>query len=198
MKNFGVLEQLVNQARNGDVGAKERILDQFNPLLLKNIVKYFGKSQDFNDWLQEGRLVILQSIYNYNENLGVPFAAYVQKQVFYYYINERKKIREEAILDQPLFDGRSSLLELLQKDEPCLEKTFLLNQEVMSLYNAIDMLSIKQKEVLIEYYFNKKSLKSLAKDKNLCYQSLIKLKARALKKLRKEMEDNSKASVIGK
>lgn len=189
MKDVGVLEQLVNKARKGDVEAKEKVLNQFNPLLLKNIMKYFGKNQDFYDWLQGGRIVILHSINNFNEELGIPFVAYVQKQVFYYYINERKKIREDLILDQPLYDGKSSLLELLQKDDTGLEEIIAYNQEKKRLYSAIDKLSTKQKEVIIEYYFNRKSLKSLAMDKNLCYQSLIKLKARALKKLRKEMEN---------
>lgn len=196
MKGELSLEHLVCMARNGDVEAKERILDQFNPLLIKNTIKYFGRNQDFHDWLQGGRLVILYAINNYNERLGVPFVAYVQKQVFYYFINERKKIREEIILDQPLYDGKSSLLELLPKDELGLEESLLFNQEIEQLYRAIEKLSTKQKEVIIEYYFNEKSLKSIARYKNLCYQSLVKLKARALKRLRKELDLNSYASGI--
>ena len=129
MEKTQSLEQLVAMAKKGDQEAKERIVEQFKPLLLKNIMKYFGKNQDFYDWLQDGRVVILQAINNYQEALGVPFAAYVQNQVFYYYINQRKKTREEIILDQPLSEGKSTLLEILPNQDLNIEEEYIHQEE---------------------------------------------------------------------
>lgn len=181
-----LLESQVLAAKKGDRDAKEHILEQFKPLLINNIIKYFGKDQNFYDWLQEGRVVILQAIEEFDENLGVPFPGYVKKQVFYYYVNERKKKEELLVLDQPLNDGGFSLIDNL-KEEGGLEGDFLWKEEKKLLYGSLEKLSPKQKEIIDEYYFKGITLKALARRKGLSYQSLIKLKARALKRLQKEI-----------
>ena len=182
-----LLRQQVLAAKNGDKEAKEIILRKFTPLLIKNIIKYFGKNQDFYDLLQEGRVVILQSIRDFDENLGVPFPGYVKRQIFYHYINERKKIREYLILDQPLNDGGFCLMDRLIKEERRLEEDYLSKVEKELLYIGLEKLTPKQKEIILDYYFKGKTLKSIAEKKGLSYQSIIKLKARALKRLQKEI-----------
>lgn len=182
------MEELVLLAKQGDEKAKERILQGFKPLLIKNARKYFGINQDFEDWLQEGRLVLLHSIESYDEKMGIPFPGYVQKQVFYYFVDERKKIREKVILDQPLKDGNGSLVDRLSDEDIDLERDFVHGEMKSVLYSALFHLSPKQREIIIEYYLNNKSLKDLARERELCYQSTVKLKAKALKNLRKEIK----------
>lgn len=181
------MEQLVGAAQKGNRRAKEELLERFKPLLIKNIIKFFGSTQEFEDWLQEGQIVILQSIKNYNWDLGVPFAAFVQKQVFYFYINERKKVKEEVILDQPIGEGNIRKIDLISDETACIEDIFIKTENNKDLIYTINTLSKKQREVVIAYYIENKKLKNLAKEKGVCYQSLIKLKARALENIKSTM-----------
>ncbi|MCR1898253.1 sigma-70 family RNA polymerase sigma factor [Irregularibacter muris] len=182
------IEHLVRKAQRGNGGAKEELVQLFHPLLVKSIRKYFGINQDTEDWLQEGRVVILKAIKEYKESLGVPFAAYVQKQVFYYYVNERKKTREVVILDQPLGEDNTSYLDLLSDDREQVEERMEEKEQRNSLDRAMSLLSLKQREVILAYYVEGKKLKSLAREKNLSYQAIVKRKARALTQLNKMMK----------
>lgn len=182
------IEHLVRKAQRGNGGAKEELVQLFHPLLVKSIRKYFGINQDTEDWLQEGRVVILKAIKEYKESLGVPFAAYVQKQVFYYYVNERKKTREVVILDQPLGEDNTSYLDLLSDDREPVEERMEEKEQRNSLDRAMSLLSLKQREVILAYYVEGKKLKSLAREKNLSYQAIVKRKARALTQLNKMMK----------
>ena len=138
------------------------------------------------DLIQEGRRNLLQAIQDYDWELGVPFEAYVQRCVFYYYVDLRKKRRELLVLDKPLKDG-TRWVDLLEYDQPSMDQNIIQRDEREDLYRIILGLSPKQREVILAYYFQGKSLKTLAKEGQLCYQALVKRKARAIKKLKKQM-----------
>ena len=78
-------------------------------------------------------------------------------------------------------------MDRLIKEERRLEEDYLSKVEKELLYIGLEKLTPKQKELILDYYFKGKTLKSIAEKKGLSYQSIIKLKARALKRLQKEI-----------
>lgn len=80
------INYIIQQSLNGDKNNQEILLDMLSPLIYKNIYKYW-KTKDpiVEDLVQEGYIVILKSLKNFDKSRNVHFLHYVKIKIIYYY-----------------------------------------------------------------------------------------------------------------
>ncbi len=66
---------LIKEAQEGDIGAKEKLIEQNIPLI-KSIVKRFKGRLEYDDLMQLGSIGFLKAIQNFNVEFGVHFSTY--------------------------------------------------------------------------------------------------------------------------
>lgn len=181
------MRDLVIKARY-DEKSKEKILNSFEPLLKRCCGVYLKNPSDFEDGMQEGRIVILKCIKNYDERLNIPFEAYVKRAVINCIRDMANKNKEHLSLDEEVIEDGENFYEIIPSDFD-LEEECIKDDYLKRLYMALEKLSQKQREVIIEHYFKGKSMIEIAKYRRCHYMAVVRLKDRALEKLRKEFND---------
>ena len=101
------LDKLVNKAKGGDVASKEEILNRLKGLVIKSIQRYYNKREEYDDLIQEGYLVILESIDNYDEERGVYFLGYIKTMLKYTYLNKHQE-RQHLSLNVKVGDAEDN------------------------------------------------------------------------------------------
>jgi DNA-directed RNA polymerase specialized sigma subunit len=82
-------------------------------------------------------------------------------------------------------EGYEVIENLASKDN--IEDEIIENEEKLSLYAGINKLSKKEKEVIVWFYFENRTLEEYARQKGICYRAAVERKRIALKKLRYHM-----------
>lgn len=72
---------LINQAKNGNELAKEKLVTENSPLIKSLIKRYINKGIEYDDLFQLGALGFIKAIYNYDENFNTRFSTYVVPMV---------------------------------------------------------------------------------------------------------------------
>lgn len=70
------INQKVIDVKNGNHAAFEEVFSQYSPIVLKTKSRYYLKSYELDDWLQEGRYVCYQSILTFDCSKNVTFGLY--------------------------------------------------------------------------------------------------------------------------
>ncbi len=180
------INYIIQESLKGDKIYQEMLLKRLNPLIYKNIYKYYSPSNIITeDLLQEGYIVILQSLKDYDTSKNVHFLQYVKIALFYFYKNYYKKdmknttisMEDLSAMGKELKSNSSNQIdEIINKDE-----RYLLNK-------CLKKLTKKEQEVLRLFYGEQYSIKKLSEELNLKNRAVINVKYNAIKKLRKMMK----------
>ena len=178
-------EKLVAQAKEKDKEAAMEVISRLKPLICAN-VKREALSLEKEDLYQELCLVVLECINTYDPRKGVPFLAYVKRAVQYKVWNLKKAQRWEISLDAEDEHG-SALRDNLKDPGEHTEAAVLMRLEIERLKQALEELSIKQKQVILSHYFNGEKLKQIAARGKKHPKGVMSLKKRALSALRDKL-----------
>ncbi len=93
------LKELIAKAKKKDVEAMEELFNQFTPLLKSRAKKYSGVGLEYEDVFQQGALLFILAVYDYEEKGDVPFAGYIKKRINWglYLYNRRYFLRKVEI-----------------------------------------------------------------------------------------------------
>ncbi|KRQ87835.1 RNA polymerase sigma factor FliA [Caloramator mitchellensis] len=181
------MRDLVLEARKDDE-KKILILKKFEPLLKKCFSMYVKDKEYFEDAMQEGRVAILKCINNFKVDANVPFEAYVKRAVINSMRDFVRRIKFDYMsLEFEMTEDGSLMHEVIPSDV-CIEEDMVKKEENRDLYDAIENLSPKQREVIIDYYFKRKSMVEISNNRRCHYMSVARLKDRAIDRIREEME----------
>ena len=75
------LKELIAKAKKKEVKAMEKLFNQFKPLLKSRAKKYSRYGLEYDDVFQQGALLFILAVYDYQEKGSVPFAGYVKKRI---------------------------------------------------------------------------------------------------------------------
>ena len=182
------IQQLYKESYLGDKESQLIILERLKPLIISSIRKYKQDWNDYEDLIQEGRVMVLICIKDYNPNINVPFLGYVKSRLKYLYLN-KAKVRKDLSLNEKFGEDGEEYLELLESDENIVEG--ILEKELCeSLHRVIQTLPKREIEVLCDFYFNDLTITQISKKYNTTYRTVLNQKTNALKKLRERMEIN--------
>lgn len=181
------VDQLVQEAQAGDLHAAEHLLVQYLPLIRQKVL-YYGRLADYQDLLQQGRLIFLEIVKEYDNGRGVPFGAYLKEKFtwrLFHYIRDVMGYRDKEDLfgDVPANTvqhilATHAVLEAHEADWEILEE-------------AVKTLTAKQRLVLSLFYWDELSVREIASRLHETPQGVRQLKARAEKYLRQSLMRSS-------
>lgn len=177
------MRKLVLSARENE-DKRLMLIKAFEPLIKKCIRIYIKNPQYFEDGMQEGYATVLYCIKNYNIDSKYPFPAYVKRAVIYSIRDFSKKIKENLSLDEKRGEEGMSLYDALESDSK-VEDECILKDEIKRVMEAIKTLTLKQQEIIYDFYFKNKTMREIAKNRRCHYMTVVGLKERALNQLKK-------------
>lgn len=185
---YKIIDELLEESRSGDLSSKELLLNKLRPLIISSINKYYPNSRDYEDLIQDGYVVVLECIDNFDPSKEVYFLGYVKTMLKYNYLqNHRRKAM--ISLNTPIGeDNESELVDLLEsKDLGPLD--FLLTNEVNNnLLKSLSVLGQRQRQIFVLFYIEKMSIGEIAQYLEISYRTVVNAKTRAIEKLKKEIK----------
>lgn len=179
--------KLIEEARKGSKEAMEEIINKLQPLIISSIRRYYNNVKEFEELIQEGNLMILESLKDYDFDKGVHFLGYIKSNLKYLYLNKHK-IKIHLSLNEPLGDGELEMIDFLVSDaQPVLD--ILLEDEInLRLKEALEKLTERQREIIILYYVKNMSMDDIGNKLGISYRTVVNIKTKALENLRKLMK----------
>ncbi|MDK2799526.1 MAG: hypothetical protein PWP27_1906 [Clostridiales bacterium] len=190
------LKEWVQAAKRDNREAAEKILMALKPLILSSIKKYAAIHKyrelevDQEELLQEGYLEVLRLIHDYAESRGVPFLGYVKAHLKYFYMNYFRGVKViYDSLDEEVGDGDDKIarIHLIDDRSPSPFTHYMKKETNEEVWHAVEKLTPKQKKVIYLYYISEMPMTEIAKQMNMHYMSIVKLKQRAVHRLKKSL-----------
>lgn len=174
------IEKLVILSKGSCGKSRLELIERLKPLVLSSINKYYSIG-DYEDLIQEGNILILESIKDFDLDYGVHFLAYIKSKLKYYYLN-KNKIERELSLNAKDANG----IEFIERLESNIniEKIIIERIENRYLEKQLESLSNRQKEIIREFYFEDLSLNEIAEKLSISYQTVANLKTQGINKLK--------------
>lgn len=180
------LEDLVMKAKMGDRKSKEIIVEKLTPLIIKSIRRNYNNINEFEDLLQEGRLQVLQCIEDYDVNRETYFAGYVQAMLRYLYLNKHKAKKVTSLNVRVGEEEDGELIDLIA-DDVDIEEMIIEEEVRKDLYSTLEILTLRQKEVIYYFYFRQMAIKDIGDLLQISYRTVVNTKTQALDKIRKHL-----------
>lgn len=169
----------------------QRILDTYDRLqglVIYSIKRYYNNRHEYEDLIQEGNMVILESIKNFDDSRGVHFLGYVRTVLKYTYLNKHKR-KLDLSLNMPISEDKE-LMDLLESDDDGPLDIILRQEGLLKLRQALSELTDRQREVVIAFYFEGISMNAIAEKLDISYRTVVNTKVRALEKMKASLKVN--------
>ena len=184
------LDKALLKAKSGDVDSKEQILNELYPLIIASIKRYYNRIFDFDDLLQEGRIVILECINNFDETKGVYFLGYVKTMLKYYFLDKHKIKLMLSLNEKVGSDNEEELVDLLESDVEDASEVLVRLEENNQLLQALSSLTIRQREIVIDYYYEGLTIDQIAEKFGIKYRTVVNTKIVALEKMKRMLSEH--------
>jgi len=181
---YSEVNNLLALSRKGDIEAKEELILKLKPLILASIKRYYNKIEEYDDLVQEGYEVILEGIKEFDETRGAKFLGYIKLKLKYHYLNKYKKVENYCSLNAPIGDGELEVLDTIEGEEIDPLDNLLKLEIGEELRKAINSLTKRQKQIIIESYINGLSIGEIAKKLNISYRTVANTKTNAINNLK--------------
>lgn len=196
-------EIIINKMLNGDIDAKNKLIEH-NLRLVAHIVKKFeSKKVDTDDLIGIGTIGLIKGINTYKKDKNIKLATYASKCItneILMHFRSIKKYQNIISLDDTIGydkDGREiSLIDVIpDKDKPLDDKVNL--KENIDLINKyMNKLNKREKDILIKRYGlnNKKEMtqKEIASELKISRSYVSRIEKRAITKILREFMKEKK------
>lgn len=180
------LETLVIKAKAGDNSAYEEIFNRFNRFIYKTCIGIYISGYEMEDMIQLGNITLMKAVQKFDSSKNKSFTAYATSAIknnYFYEIRQKSKLNSECSLSNETEDGLEFIDTIASEEN--IEEDLLLKEDISALKTALSKLSSEEQELIEYVYFKEGKLSDYARDRNINYITLVKLKDRILKKLRK-------------
>ena len=180
-------DRVLEGALNGCDEDLEKLLEMVKPLILSSSSRYYYGELDKNDLVQDGRMMVLESIKDFDQDKGVHFLGYIKSKLKYMYMNMTKEKEYEVSLNTKidLGEGSVELMDILEDESVDIEVDFIKKAETEKLRKVISELTERELQVVNMYYFKYMDMKKISRDLGLAYRTVVNTKVNAVGKLRK-------------
>lgn len=174
------IAELVILSKKNNEEAILELIKRLRPLVISSINKYYSIGE-YEDLIQEGNILIMESIEKFDTEYGVHFLGYIKSKLKYYYLN-KNKVEKEFSLNE-LDDNGVEFIERIVSDIN-IEDMILKEIENRYLLSSLNKITEREKEIVLKFYFEELSLREIAEELNIKYQTVANLKTNAIKKLK--------------
>ena len=183
------LYELIKKAKNGDKESLFLIIKKFEKYIYSKCVRTYVAGFNLEDIYQECVKELINAIYKYDLKKGdKPIVSYLTRS-----IENCPKMLIRKYVNKPVctslnikVQGDEELPEILDMlaDEKTTEEIILNREEKKKLYEAINSIPQKEKDIILNIYFYNVKIKDYASKNNMSAKYLSKIKKRALERLR--------------
>ena len=187
--DVNLIEELVIKAKDGDMKAKEEIIDSFKLLIYKLSHNTYINGLTPSDIEHECYISLLKAIKSYDTNKH-RFVAYCTNSIKN---NLYSMVRKSVTHNKHEGDERYEYKDWLGyniTDLVPIDQNIIDDEETNSLNMAIKSLSHDDLEIINELFYKNRAIKEYAYVNHMLYQSVYNKKRRIIKKLNEEMMKN--------
>ena len=198
-------EKLIKRLLENDNEARN-ILIEHNLRLVAHIVKkYDNNKEDLDDLISIGTIGLIKGIDTFSNKNGTRLTTYaarcIENEILMYYRSNKKNSKNISINDSVGFDKEGneiSFLDILKTPSPDYIEDITVQDNIKLLYKYIDILSPREKEIIIKRYglYNTKeqTQKEIASEFNISRSYVSRIEKRALTKILREFIRNKRTN----
>ncbi|MBF7096730.1 RNA polymerase sigma factor [Alkalibacter mobilis] len=182
------MNEMIQEIKEDEGWNQEKLNALFKKVepMVKNMYKRYGYSEDsFEDASQNSFEILMKSINDYDEARHMSFLMYYRNLLFYHYMQRVKKKKKDG--DALTFPTYDVFVNIKEDNVVAHDSQLIREEEKKALKEAIKGLSEKQMWVIIHHFYQGKKIKEIAEEHGMHTQSVVKLKKRALDKLREKL-----------
>lgn len=180
------IKRLYEESIKGDDESKFELVERFYPLIISSIKKYYNNYSEYEDLVEDGKLIVLECIKDFDISKNVHFSGFVKTRLRFFYLNKLNSKRDIISLNQRNEED-TEMIDLLASEENLEE--YVINKDFSKqMQELFKDLSLKEKEIVIEFYYMGLTINEISNLHNISYRTVLELKRRAHKKLREQME----------
>jgi RNA polymerase sporulation-specific sigma factor len=174
------MEKLVEKAKTKEGAAIEEIIEKFKFLVFKEASRYHVPGYEVEDLVQHGYLSIIKAIAMYKLGSN-SFNGYCINAIR---MNFRALLKGEIKHFREVSNNEMLDFDTVEDYQFTLEDEVIAYDEVKKLYVALDKLEPLEREIVERYYVLDQSLGEIACDRDKSYHQFVRIKKKALEKLR--------------
>ena len=193
-------EECLARIEQGDVEAKNKLIEHNLRLVAHIIKKYYASYRDQEDLISIGTIGLIKAASSFNSGKGTKFATYasrcIENEILMYFRQKKKSMQDVSISD-PIDvdkDGNSiTLMDIVQGDENILDSIDLSIQS-QKLYHFIEHNLEPREQKILAYRYGLYNLRPMpqrevAKKLNISRSYVSRIEKKALEKLKVYFEE---------
>ena len=194
---------LIDKMLNKDKNARNKLIEHNLRLVAHIVKKYENSNIDTDDLISIGTIGLIKGIDTFSNKNGTRLTTYaarcIENEILMYFRSDKKNNKNISINESVGFDkdgNEISFLDILKTPNPDYVSDITLKDNIKLLYKYINVLTQREKEIIIKRYglFNSEELtqKEIAKDFNISRSYVSRIEKRALTKILREFIRNKK------
>ncbi len=197
-------EKLISQMLNNDKDARNKLIEHNLRLVAHIVKKYDNTKEDIDDLISIGTIGLIKGIDTFSNKNGTRLTTYaarcIENEILMFFRANKKNSKNISINESVGFDkdgNEISFLDILKTPNPDYIKDISLKDNIKLLYEYIDILTKREKEIIIKRYglFNQKeqTQKEIASEFKISRSYVSRIEKRALTKILREFIRNNNA-----
>ena len=200
-----VEEELIRKMLDNDNDARNKLIEHNLRLVAHIVKKYDNGKDDIDDLISIGTIGLIKGIDTFSNKNGAKLTTYaarcIENEILMFFRSDKKNQKNISINESVGFDkdgNEISFLDILKTPNPDYVKDISLQDDIKSLYKFIEVLSDREKEIIIKRYglYNHKEMtqKQIASELNISRSYVSRIEKRALTKILREFFRNKKGN----
>lgn len=196
-------DELIKKMLDGDKNARNKLVEHNLRLVAHIVKKYDNGKDDVDDLISIGTIGLIKGIDTFSNKNGTKLTTYaarcVENEILMFYRANKKNNKNISINESVGFDkdgNEISFLDILKTPNPDYVNDIDLQDNIKLLYKFIDVLTKREKEIIIKRYglYNTKeqTQKEIAKEFKISRSYVSRIEKRALTKILREFIRNNK------
>lgn len=192
-------KEYIEKAKNGDIDARNKLVEHNLRLVAHIIKKYYAKESDHDDLVSIGTIGLIKAINTYNPDKSIKLSSYasrcIENEILMHFRNSKKSAQDMSLSDSIDTDKDGNplmLIDVLAVDDDFTET--LENEINMSKLNRYIGEALDEREqtiIILRYGLNGKeplTQREVAERLNISRSYISRIEKRALSLLRKRFD----------
>ena len=190
-------DECISKMLLGDKNARNKLIEHNLRLVAHIVKKYESKEYDSDDLISIGTIGLVKGIDSYKPAKNTKITTYaarcIENEILMHYRSNKKHINNLSLNDSIGFDkdgNEINLIDILKSDNEDIADELNNKQNIYLLHKFINILSSREKEIVIKRYglYNSKEYtqKEIAKMLKISRSYVSRIEKRALSKILRE------------
>lgn len=191
--------EYIEKAKNGDVDARNKLVEHNLRLVAHIIKKYYAKESDHDDLVSIGTIGLIKAINTYNPDKAIKLSSYasrcIENEILMHFRNSRKSAQDMSLSDSIDTDKDGNPLMLFDvlavEDDFTEELEDKINMSKLSRYIKETLDEREQTIIMLRYGLNGNeplTQREVADKLNISRSYISRIEKRALEVLRKRFD----------